>query len=79
MGREHGVGLLGERGILDPGVRERLGDAPVEHRVGRLVDDRAGVAALEVDRVDRAGALEQSAIRRSSQELVGSSLKRSPG
>ncbi len=29
-------------------------DALVEHRVGRLVDDRARVEALEVDRVDRA-------------------------
>ena len=27
----------------------------VEHRVGRLVDDRAAVERLEVDRVDRAG------------------------
>ena len=42
-------------GILEPCVRERLDHAPVEIRVGRLVDDRALVEALEVDRVDGAG------------------------
>ena len=29
-------------------------DAPIQHRVGRLVDDRARVVGLEVDRLDRA-------------------------
>src|SRR5579875_471401 len=54
VGGERGVGLGGERGILDPGVREGFGDAPVEQRVGWLVDDRARVVALEVDGVDGA-------------------------
>ena len=52
--------------------------AAVQHRVGRLVDDRSLVEALEVDAVDRAGGDE----RRDQlvvQELVGSSLKRSDG
>ena len=42
------------RGILEPRVRERLDHAAIELRVGRVVDDRAGVLALEVDRVDAA-------------------------
>ncbi len=33
--------------------REGLNDAPVELRVGRVVDDRAFVLALQVDRIDR--------------------------
>ena len=38
--------------ILDPRVRERLGDEAVEERVAGLVDGRALVGALQVDRVD---------------------------
>ena len=41
-------------GILDPGLGEGLDDAAVERRVGGVVDDRALVLALEVDRVDGA-------------------------
>jgi len=41
--------------VLDPRVREEVDDALVEDRIGRLVDDRAPVEALEVDGVDRAG------------------------
>ena len=52
--RQHRLGLGRERRVLDPGVGERLDHAPVEHRVGRLVDDRARVVALEVDRVNGA-------------------------
>jgi hypothetical protein len=33
------VGLRRQLRVLDPGVGERLGDPPVEHRVGGLVDD----------------------------------------
>ena len=57
------VGL--EVGVLEPGVRERLGDPAVEGRVGVGVDRRALVGALEVDRVDRAGldqALDQGVV-----------------
>ena len=56
VGLEHGVGLgVGQVRVLEPGVRERLGDAAVERRVGVDVDGRALVGALEVDRGDRAG------------------------
>jgi hypothetical protein len=48
-GRERQVG------ILQPGLRERLGDPAVELGVGRDVDGRALVGALEVDRRDGAG------------------------
>ena len=47
--------LVLEVGVLEPGVRERLGDPRVERRVGLDVDGRALVGALEVDRVDGAG------------------------
>ena len=58
--RQRVARLLGlEVGILEPGVRERLGDAPVEVRIGLRVDDRAAVGALEVDRVDGAGLLQR--------------------
>ena len=30
-----------ERGVLDPGVWERIDDALVEHGIGALVDDRS--------------------------------------
>ena len=52
---EDRLGLRRELRVLDPRVGERLDDAPVEHRVGGLVDDRADVHALEVDAVDGAG------------------------
>ena len=56
VGLERGVGLRhGEVRILEERVRQPLGDAPVEGRVGRGVDDRPLVGALEVDRLDRAG------------------------
>jgi hypothetical protein len=45
----------GELRVLDPGLRKRLDHAAVEDGVGGLIDDRAHVQALEVDRVDRAG------------------------
>ena len=51
---EDGIRLLVQRGILEPRVRKRERDARVEGRVRRLVDRRALVGALEVDRVDRA-------------------------
>ena len=76
---EYRFGLGRQLRILDPGLCECLDDAAVERRVGGVVDDRAGVQALEVDRVDGARARRSSAISASSQELVGSSLKRSPG
>ena len=53
-GAQDGFGLGRQLRILDPGVGERLDDAAVERRVGRVVDDRALVLALEIDRVDRA-------------------------
>ena len=56
VGLERGVGLgLGQVGVLEPGVGQRLGDPAVERRVGVDVDRRALVGALEVDRGDRAG------------------------
>ena len=58
VGEEDRVGLLGQLRVLDPGVGEGLDDAAVEDGVGGLVDDRADVEALEVDRVDRAGGHE---------------------
>ena len=56
-----GGGRLGhaEVGVLEPGLGQRLGDAPVELRIGRRVDRRAGVGALEVDGVDRAGVAQR--------------------
>src|SRR4029077_19231666 len=51
--REHLLGLRRERGVLDPRLRERLHDAPVQRGVRGLIDDRPRVEALEVDRVDR--------------------------
>ena len=55
VGLEHGQRLVCERGILEPGARKTFGHAPVEHGVGRRVDDRAFVLAFEVDGIDRAG------------------------
>ena len=56
VGLEHGVGFgVGQVRVLEPRVRERLGDAPVERRVRVDVDGRALVGALEVDRRDRSG------------------------
>ena len=55
---EHGIGLRGQRRVLDPSVREAGGDALVEHGVRRLVDDGAVVGALEVDGVHRARGCE---------------------
>ena len=51
------LGGLGraEIGVFEPCVREGFHDPLVEHRVGSLVDDRALVHALEVDRVDGTG------------------------
>ena len=40
-----------QRGILDPRLREAFRDQAVEHRVRRVVDDRALVLALEVEGV----------------------------
>ena len=54
MRLEEGKRLVGERGVLDPGVGEGLEHAAVQGRVGRVVDDRARVLPLEVDRVDAA-------------------------
>ena len=78
MGPKHGLGLRCQRGILDPGLGEGLDHAPIEHRVGGLVDDRAPVVGLEVDRVDRP-RIHELGDQPSSQEVVGSSLKRSRG
>jgi hypothetical protein len=52
-----GLGRLGvaEVGVLDPGVGERLGHAPVEVGVGDHVHRRALVVALEVHRVHGPG------------------------
>ena len=47
------IGLLGQRRVLDERLREALRHQAVEPRVGRLVDDRAAVLALQVDRLDR--------------------------
>ena len=52
-------GLLGR--VLDPGIGEALDDPAVQRGVGRLVDHRADVQALEVDGVDRTGARERPA------------------
>ena len=79
-GGERAARLLGlEVGVLEPGVRERLGDPAVERRVGLDVDDGALVGALEVDRVDRAGLPAAASISSSVQSGVASSLKRSAG
>src|SRR3954451_5968326 len=43
------AGLLGYRGVCDPGRRDRSDDEPVQRRIGALVDDRVLVEALEVD------------------------------
>ena len=52
---EHRGGLrVGEVGILEPGVRERVGAGGVDLGVGLHVDRRALVGALEVDDVDGA-------------------------
>ena len=74
-----GVVSLVEQRILDPGVRQALGDPAVELRVGGVVDGGAGVEALQIggrDEIAR-GELARSAPRPS--DGVGSSLKRSPG
>ena len=52
---EDGIRLVVQRGILQPRLGKRERDARVEGRVRRLVDRRALVGALEVERVDRAG------------------------
>ena len=52
--REHALGLRGQRRVLVPGFGESANHARVEIRISRLVDDRPGVSALEVDGVDRA-------------------------
>ena len=72
MGLEHGVGLLGELGILDPGVWKPFGDAGVERGIGGLVDDGALVEPLQVYGVDCTGR------RQLRNELVASrsSLRR---
>jgi hypothetical protein len=54
MGLEQRVDLVGPVRVLDPGARERVDHAAVHRGVGRVVDDGAGVVALEVDAVDRA-------------------------
>ena len=79
VGQQRGVGLGRELGILDPRVRERLGDPRVERRVGHGVDDGALVEALEVDGVDGARSAWSVAMIASSHSGVGSSLKRSVG
>ena len=58
VGLEHRLGLGRERRVLEPRVRERLDHATVEVVVGWVVDDRAAVLALEVDRVDALELLE---------------------
>ncbi len=92
VGAQDRLGLGVERRILDPGVREAGGDARVEIRVRRLVDDRAVVEALEIDRVDRAGRdergdqlvapvarrVELEAERRDSSRAGGSRARPSP-
>ena len=50
--------LVGEGRILDHRVREALDDVAVQPRVGRLVDDRAAVIALEVGDADPTGGRE---------------------
>ena len=66
-------------GVLEPGIRERLDDPLVEDRIGRLIDDRAAVERLEVDRVDGARDARGPSISSGVHELVASSLKRSVG
>ena len=52
---EHGPRLVVDARVLEPRLRERLGDAAVELRRRRRVDPVAVVQALEVDDVDGAG------------------------
>src|SRR5262249_4407384 len=52
MRLERLLGLGREGGVLDPRIRERLGDAAVELGVRRVVDGCPRVAALEVEDVD---------------------------
>ena len=56
VGRQRCVRLgNAEVGILEPDVRERLGDAPVELGVGGDVGQLVAIVALEVDRIDGSG------------------------
>ena len=77
-GSRIGPRLVGQRGILEPRVGKPVDDPPVERRVRRVVDDGAGVLALEVDRVD---AAQLDELARSSSSPVGraSSLNCRPG
>ena len=52
---QHGPRLVRQGRVLEPRLREGDRDAAVEQRVGVLVDRRAFVRALEVDRVDGLG------------------------
>ena len=80
VGLEHGVGLgVGEVGVLEPRVGQRLGDPAVERGVGVDVDRRALVGALEVDRGDRAGLDELLDQLAGPVRASPSSLKRSHG
>jgi hypothetical protein len=58
VGLKHGRRLVGQRGVLDPGVGQRLRDSAIQVGVGGVVDDRADVVALEVDGVHGARAHE---------------------
>ena len=54
MGCERlGSSRVDEIGVFEHRVRECLGDEPVEPRIGRLVDGRPAVRALEIEHVDR--------------------------
>ena len=53
----------GERGILDHGVREAVGDQPVEGGIGSDVDRRADVVRLEVGDAHPAGRGERVHVR----------------
>ena len=55
---EHGPRLVVDARVLEPGLRERLGDAAVELGGRRRVDPVAVVEPLEVDDVDGAGRRE---------------------
>ena len=47
---EDGQRLVGERGVLDPGIGEGIEHAAVQGRVGRVVDHGSRVLLLEIDR-----------------------------
>ena len=77
-GSRIGLRLVVHVRVLEPGVRERLDQHPVQLRVGLHVHRRALVLALEVERVDGAGR-GQRLDQLVAPAVGGVELKRVPG